>query len=328
MGRARQAQRVLVIGLVVIALLVVPVFMSMIGRGSLAAPFVYGGAIAVTAAFRSIRLAVVLSLVSGLIGAVATLTSPHPIAGAVYFGTITGLSAFVGARRGALGAFLMVPIFMSFMLAGPPDVADLGYPAASAAVGIVIAAGGLWAAGAMKVIVGDPRTPTHVDHIGDRQAIVYAIALGVLIAGAAWAVLTWARFHEGAWLLLTLIIVLQPSAHDTVIRSLQRLAGTVVGGLVALLLILLGLQSTAALIVGGVALFAAFTLRYALHRPYWEYVSVLTPAAILLNAQSWDERTVAEERIGFTLAAAVVAVLAALLIKLVAARWAPAREPA
>jgi uncharacterized membrane protein YccC len=149
-----------------------------------------------------------------------------------------------------------------------------------------------------------------------------AVVLGI----ATWGVLTYAKFHQGAWLLLTLIIVLQPSAHDTLTRSLQRLGGTIIGGVFAFVLILAGVQSTLALIIGGVILFAALTVRYALKRPYWEYVTVLTPAAILLNTPGLDAVSVAEDRVVFTIIATVVGVTIALALKVLITQKAPAEE--
>ena len=73
-------------------------------------------------------------------------------------------------------------------------------------------------------------------------------------------------------------------------------------------------------------LFAAFAVRYVLKRPYWEYVAVLTPAAILLNTPGRDAMTVAEDRVAFTLVATVVGLGLALLIKAVLVRKAPETE--
>ena len=69
-------------------------------------------------------------------------------------------------------------------------------------------------------------------------------------------------------------------------------------------------------------------MRYVLKRPYWEYVTVLTPAVILLSASGVDRVRVAEDRVGFTLIAAAVALLIALGVKAILVRRAPTTESA
>ena len=98
------------------------------------------------------------------------------------------------------------------------------------------------------------------------------------------------------------------------------------GGAIALVLIMLGIQGTPALIAGGFAIFIALTLRYVLHRPYWVYVTALTPGAILLSAKGVDATRVAEDRIGFTMLAVIAAVTIALVVKAIAIRWAPTEK--
>jgi len=53
---------------------------------------------------------------------------------------------------------------------------------------------------------------------------------------------------------------------------------------------------------------------------------VLTPAVILLSASGVDRVRVAEDRVGFTLIAAAVALLIALGVKAILVRRAPATE--
>ena len=320
MASATRGQRILLIGLLVSALMVIPLFLEMIGRGSLAAPFAYGGIIAFIAAFYGLKLSVALSVAAGVGGTLAALLNPYPIPGAIFFGLLT-FGAALMARRGLHNPVLTVPIFISFILVAPPTVAGASSTTVALLVGCALIAGGLWATAATHLLIGSSLPHISPHPIGWHTTLTYAALMGVLVGAAAWGLLTWARFHEGAWLLLTLIIVLQPSPHDTLVRSLQRLAGTLMGGAIALVLIMLGMQGTPALIAGGFAIFIALTLRYVLHRPYWEYVAALTPGAILLNARGVDAARVAEDRIGFTMLAVVAAVTIALVVKAFAIRW-------
>lgn len=325
MATATRGQRLLLIGLLTIALMSPPVLLGISGQFGLASAFVYGGVVAIGAVFYDLRLAVMLSVLAGTAGVICALLNPYPIAGAVYFGLLTGACA-LASKRGLHSPVLMVPIFLSFVLAAPPTVDGMSATPAAVLTGVALVLGGLWATASARLLLGRPRhTPERVC-LGTRAAIAYAVLMAVVVGIAAWAVLTYAKYHQGAWLLLTLIVVLQPSPHDTFTKSLQRLGGTLLGGVIALVLILAHVESTFALVVGGLLLFAAFSMRFALKRPYWEYMTVLTPAVILLNASGIDAMSVAEDRVVFTVIATVVGLLLALGVKAILIRKAPATE--
>jgi len=327
MAKATRSQLLLVMGLLTIALMTPPIVLGMSGQFGLASVFIYGGIIGISAIFYDLRLALILSVVAGVAGTICTLLNPYPLAGAAFFGILTGACALT-ARRGIHSPALMVPVFASFLLVAPPAVPPLPAIPAGFVAGAVLMVGGLWGTAITRVLLGH-RLPT-VDRkeLGPRGATAYGVTMGVVLGVSAWAVLSYAKFHEGAWLLLTLIILLQPSPHDTFAKSMQRLAGTLAGALIALVLILINVEQTFALVIGGLLIFAALAVRYVLKRPYWEYVTVLTPAVILLSASGVDRVRVAEDRVGFTLIAAAVALLIALGVKAILVRRAPTTESA
>lgn len=325
MATATRGQRLLIIGLLTIALMTPPILLGISGQSGLAAAFVYGGIIAIGAVFYDLRLAVALSILAGASGIISALLNPHPLAGAIFFGLFTGACA-LAAKRGLHSAVLMVPVFISFVLAAPPEVPGMSAVPAAFLTGVVLLLGGLWATASARVLLGRPRRTSEGQALSTRATIAYAVLMAVVIGIATWAVLNFAKDHQGAWLLLTLIIVLQPSPHDTVVTSLQRLGGTLVGGVIALVLILAGVDATLALVVGGLLLFAALSVRYVLKRPYWEYITVLTPAVILLDSPGLDMMRVAEDRVGYTLIATLVGLVIALVVKAVLVRRAQPEE--
>lgn len=327
MAKATLGQRILLIALLTVSLMVPPVLFAIAGQVALASVFVYGGAIAMAATFYSMRLAIGLSFLAGGTGMIAVLLNTYPVAGGVFFGLLTGGCA-LAARRGLHSPVLMVPVFVSFLLVAPPEIAGASGFTAVLLTGAVLALGGLWLTGTARVLFGRSMGGAQRHEFGPRAAVAFGVIMGVLLGVAAWGVLSFARFHEGAWLLLTLIMVMQPSPKDTVTKSLQRLAGTVAGGLIAVTLIVLGLGDPYALLVAGVLLFGAFTLRFALKRPYWEFVGLLTPAIILLDTKPGDGLKIAEDRVGFTVLAVVVALLIAVGVKAIVLRKVPADESA
>jgi hypothetical protein len=322
MARASRGQRILLIGLLTIALMAPTVLLMIGGQADLATLFVYGGAIAMGGIFYGLRLAIALSVLAGAAGIAAALLSPYTVPAAIFFGLLTGGCA-LAALRGLHSPVLMVPLFIGFVLVAPPQVAGASSLVNVLLTGAVIALGGLWMTGTARVLFGRPSGGPDRHPFGPRTTIAYAIVMAVVLGVAAWVVLTFAKYHQGAWLLLTLIIVMQPSPHDTMTKSLQRLAGTVAGGAVAMLLILAGLNPPYAVILGGVFFFIAFTARFALNRPYWEFVAALTPGIILLDAQGGDGMKVADDRVAFTVIGVVVVVAITVAIKAIVLRKAP-----
>jgi len=327
MAKASRAQRVLLIGLLTVALMTPPVLLMISGQTDLATLFIYGGAIAMGAIFYGLRLAVILSFAAGVSGMAAVLLSPYPLPGAIFFGLLTGGCA-LAAIRGIHSPVLMVPVFISFVLVAPPKVTDASPLVSVLLTGAVLTLGGLWMTGTARVLFGRPSGGPDRKEFSPRATVAYAIIMAIILGVAAFFILTSAKYHQGAWLLLTLIMVMQPSPHDTMTKSLQRLAGTVAGGLLALLLILAGLNPPYAVILGGVFLFIAFTARFALNRPYWQFVAALTPGIILLDAQGGDGVRVTEDRVGFTVIAVVIAVTITLAVKAIVLRKAPAGDSA
>lgn len=323
MAKASRGQRILLIGLLIIAMMVPPILLSVAGQGALASLFVYGAVIAMTGVFYGLRLAVALSLLAGVSGMAAAALSPYPVPGAIFFGLLTGGCA-LAAIRGLHSPLLMVPVFISFVLVAPPRVNGASDVVAVLVTGGVIALGGLWMSGVARVLFGKSSGGPDRQDFSTKTTLVYAVTMAIVLGVAAWIVMTQAKYHQGAWLLLTLIVVMQPSPHDTMTKSLQRLGGTLLGGAVALVLILVGLNPPYTLILGGVCFFVAFTARFGLKRPYWQFMAALTPGIILLDEQGGDGLRVAEERVGFTLIATIIAVAITLGIKAIMIRTAPA----
>lgn len=327
MAKASGGQRILLIGMLTIALLAPPTLLIISGQSSLASIFIYGGAIAMAAIFYNFRLAIAVSVAAGIAAAIAAWIGAYPGPGAVYFGLLTGGCA-ITARRGLHSPALMIPLFIGFVLVAPPQLTDVSSTVGDLITGVVMTLGGLWLTLVARLLFG------RRDGISDRQcysaraSVTYALVMAIVLGTAAWVVLTHAKFHQGAWLLLTLIMVMQPTPHDTLTKSLQRLGGTLVGGAVALVLIVLGLDTPYSFLVGGLLLFVAFAVRFALKRPYWEFVGALTPAIILLDSQGGDGIKIAADRVGFTVIGVTVAVIIAIGVKALILWKAPADDTA
>lgn len=144
------------------------------------------------------------------------------------------------------------------------------------------------------------------------ESAVLRHALRVAVAGAAAVALT-SHFHlaRGYWMTLTVIIILQPYTSATFLRGVQRIVGTILGGVLAAVLVLT-IHNPAvmlALVFAGAAVTVAFLrVNYAL------YSLFLTPTFILLAELNAVDRHLVAIRIGNTLIGALLAYAAAWLL--------------
>jgi uncharacterized membrane protein YccC len=116
---------------------------------------------------------------------------------------------------------------------------------------------------------------------------------------------------HGAWLAMTSIIVLQPSGTGTVRRGVQRVVGTIAGGVLAAIFVA-AVPSQAGLIA-VITVTSIFTLAtYAVN--YGWYAFFLTPTFVLLALPHLRDWHFAGVRMGTTLLGAIVAVAALRLL--------------
>jgi len=149
-------------------------------------------------------------------------------------------------------------------------------------------------------------------HVTPRSALFrHATRVAVVTALDA-AVLVQLRLPHGIWLPLTSLTILQPEYGSTVSRALHRTLGTIGGAVIAgaLLATVHGTYAYDACL--ALLLFATFLL---IRRNYGYGITFLTPIIILLISRgSLDPWVDLAERVGYTLAGAVLALAAAYLL--------------
>ena len=141
------------------------------------------------------------------------------------------------------------------------------------------------------------------------ESLVFRHALRVATAaGVGMAAYQLLHVPHGMWVPLTVLIVLQPQLGSTVSRALHRTAGTLLGAVLAAVLVYL-LRDTPGMEAAVLACLF-FTLLF-FRRRYWLAVVFLTPLILLLltllTGRPWVEIV---ERIGDTLLGAALALLA------------------
>ena len=144
------------------------------------------------------------------------------------------------------------------------------------------------------------------------RSVMMRHALRMLVVGAVDVLLMrMVHVRHGAWLAMTSIIVLQPYRSGTLRRGVQRVGGTIAGGVLAAILAA-ALHSETGLIlaitVTSVLTLATYAVDYA-----W-YCFFLTPTFVLLSLPQLRDWRFAGVRMGTTLLGALVAVIAMRLL--------------
>lgn len=310
-------RKALALAAVLIAGCLPAALVSGFGFSELGSAALYGTFIALAGVMYGWKTGTWLSAIGGLAGIGSQLVHPYPILGALFFGLLTAACALT-ARRGLHAAFMMVPMLTSFLLMSPISVGAEGSLLGSALiVGAVMTSSGLWLVAVTRLVGGKGMPVADLHGFSIAATRGYATILGSVVGISAGILLFVDPAHTSAWLLLTLVVVMQPSLHDSMNKTWQRLGGTVLGAALTIP-ITFGLSSFApsvTLAIGVIAMFIAFSLRYVLKRQYWQYVAPLTVGIILLDATSATQAAVTIDRVGFTFLGSVIAIGVALVVK-------------
>lgn len=310
----------------VLAIVSLPVVIaSVVGLASWASPFLYGSAAAAMGAALSLRFGLALGLATGLLSIPAVLLSSAPIAGAIYVSAIC-LGVGLASRAGAHRIVSLVPIVVVFSLAQPTELNSVSTLGNALATGSLMFAGALWTVLLWWILLEGRLPKAHLERSHDDGTYAYAILLTVTVGLTTWWVMANERSHAGAWLVMTLIIILQPSAGETLRKSAERTVGTIGGVVIAGIIAAFLSNATALIILAMVLLFFAIASSI-LKRPYWVFVTLLTPAVVLMDSASGNVDETIDERLGFTVAGVVVAIAAALIAKGLVDLWLRRQSP-
>lgn len=318
---------------VVVALVLLAAMLPVVGVSLLWVPEILG--IAVLGFLPAIvgtlkvrwRLGILLSVVLGIAGALAVLVHDTPALGALLMAGL-GAAAGLAALRGVHTCVLMVPLAAEFLLVSPPPLAGwstvgdagIGY---ALAVGAIVLLSGVWTSALFGVLGRRlPRPP--LEPLPREQALTYAVALTVAAAVATYVVLRWYPDGLGAWLIMTVLLLLQPDPHKALRKTVQRVAGTILGVLAAGLVLVVTDSAAFHHALGSALLVLAMSMHM---KPYWRFVSVLTPAIVLMASTGADGVAVDAWRLGWTLAGAALAVVVTLVVNGVLAGRSRRRSP-
>lgn len=264
-----------------------------------------------------LRLALLLIVPLAIASALAFAVAPYAWAAAILMAVAAGARG-ICSRWGYSSALTMAPIGIAFLIADPPEPqSDIHH---TLFVGIVVLVSGLYATAMvylLRRLLPPPMTLTPVD---TRRAWAYAVVLGVLVGIATWFIVHLQLGHPGAWIDLTLIIVIQPYVKDELAKSLSRAGGTVLGFAICMAVALLIDSPTLLAIIGEVALMAAVTLMY-LGQPYWQFACGITVAMVLFSGANSSVSKYAYDRLGATMIGIAMALVGAAIMAPLSKRY-------
>lgn len=234
------------------------------------------------AAVAGLRVSLGLTAILTLATFIAFLAAPSPVLAGLVMAASAGLYG-LSSRRGLMGVVTAAPITITFTLADPPKVLTDGTDVQSAVVlAVVVLAGTLWG-----VLVGwfltrsRTRPPVQASpvNVAILQGIVLAIATGVMMT----IVVANNLQHGGAWVILTMLVIVQPALAASYHKARQRTIGTVIGFVLAFGFALVLPTGWPSLVVGLV--FFALTVYVKLDstRSYWQFTMFLTPGIVLVE---------------------------------------------
>jgi hypothetical protein len=212
--------------------------------------------------------------------------------------------------RGAMLGFVVGAVFV--IISGLTDLPGPG------TVMALFAAGGATALALMLAVSRrgreEPDHPDGPNPLGTTRLVAHAVRLGAAVSVAT-MIAVGRDLPFAYWVPLTVLAVLQPENHASLVRVLQRCIGTIIG--VALVAAATELTSDVSVLIAlvGVTSFALFALR---ERSYYWVVVALTPTALLMiSTAAYEGWSISGQRlvdtaVGLGIALVVTAATAAI----------------
>ena len=270
------------------------------------------------ALFGGIRLS--LLVIAGF--AVAEMLALPAAPSVVWAGLVMALTSLVyglTARRGLSALIVVAPVGVAFLIPDPPSLGQGSMLKDALVLGLFVVVGGLWGT-AFGGVLGR-KVPRKVPTgFGWPTTVAFAATMAI-VTGVSMAVVVASGIgHTGAWILLTLFLVIQPVLHQTFRKALERAVGTVLGFGIALAVALVVRDATVLLVVGILFLTLAVYVKLDPRAQYWHFTMCLTPGIVLSEGAGANVVVTDLDRLWASLVGVVVALLVIAVFKLVGMR--------
>lgn len=266
--------------------------------------------------FSSIRLGISAAFLTPALMFVALMLHGDVWPGTIFM-TLIAIATGLGALRGWHMMLSFAGPLTAYALIGDLNV-TVGTQVVSAnsslehtaIAALFILGGGIW-----TVLIGQflvrhfelkspPTVPFHT-------AGFFAAALGILVGVGTFVCMNWLTPNspESWWLILTIFVVVQPYYTDSTKRVAARVAGTLCGAIAATIIVTIfqGIPQVISMLALALTVLAAWA---NLKKPYWVFVSFLTPAVVLQTAGGTEqifESILA--RSGYTIVGAIASII-------------------
>ncbi len=258
-----------------------------------------------------VRVGLIASALFVLLTPVALTVGTAPVAGASLMAVIC---LFVGG--GALwrrySGLFEIPLGMIYLMTLPEPqtsaiAAKTGWLGFLVTAMLATGVSALWSVAAVRVLKADKDVPLSVKN-AKEDTVAYTIIMTVLVSLSTLYVLAFAQDTHGVWLVLTLFMVLQIGPGATESRAFHRVWGTIAGaGVAAVLATVVPNEWILVILVVGAFL---GTLAMIGRSPYWLYTFFLTNLILLGTTPTDQAVTSSLERVGYTVVAALLSLLA------------------
>jgi Fusaric acid resistance protein-like len=264
----------------------------------------------------------VISVPFSIITAFVVWSAPVPIAAAIVLAIAAFLRGY-GAKVGLQNALIMCVIALGFMVTTPPTFSS-SVPTPILA-GIIMLITSLWVTLVMFVANRWVHPPT-LAPIDTTRVLWFSSTLAIMVGLATWLVTELKLGHGGGWIILTIVVVYQPNLGNGFKRVGERVIGTLVGFLLAVIVGLVVSNGPALYLLGTICLVVAM-VAMSTGKPYWLFTAFITPAIVLYDSAGSTVSKVALERLEATLVGIAI-VLVFMLVLLSLAHRFPSRTVA
>lgn len=306
---------------------VVMVLVTWVGTGQLQAAAAWASMPAIVGMAAAMaggrHYAVVIAFVMAFLAPLSIVAGQSPVSGAALMAL---LCLMVGrlSRFGLHKSALLVPVMLSWALIDPPtwdgastvDRLDTGYLLWMALIFLV---GGLLPALIVPRLTRKRPVP-HLQPHTQREAMTYTVMITILVTAGTFWVLDHPENIGGAFLIAVMLVMAPIGTAQTIMPTIWRLVGTVVGSILVILLVGQVQSLAVVYLIGLVFIWIALFAR--LSGLAWLYYVFMVPATASLNATTLSQvGELGRQRVEDNIAGGILVILAAT-VAIGYSRWA------
>lgn len=245
---------------------------------------------------RGWRTGLQIAVPFAVLAALTVWAAPNPWPAALVLAVAAFLRGYA-AKVGLHNALMMTVISLGFLVASPPH-SNIALPT-PLFVGFIALGTTLWVT-LVVYVLRNLLNSQELKGMDQVRVLAFSVVLAVMVGVATWCVVHFNLGHTGGWIILTIVVVFQPSFGAGFSKAANRIAGTVIGFVIAIVVGAI-LPNGPALYIAGAIFLVLSSLAMLQARPYWIFATFITAGIVLLESAGKTVDSVAEERLIATL---------------------------